>query len=73
MDGVAIIRLALSILSERLLAVIALLLSFGLACWSMYDPTWERLATMAFFSVFSYLLINSRKRETNEKPERLAE
>jgi hypothetical protein len=62
MEAIALVRLALRIISDRLLVILALALSFSLACWSMYDPIWERLATMAFFSIFSYLVINIRER-----------
>jgi hypothetical protein len=67
MEAVALIRLALKVISDRLMVILALALSFSLACWTMYEPTLERLGTMAFFCLFSYLLLNTRKRETNEK------
>lgn len=73
MEAVAVIRLALKIISDRLILILALALSFSLACWTMYDPNLERLGTMAFFSIFSYLLLNIRKREPYEKSERLAD
>ena len=66
MEAVTVIRLALKVISDRLLVILELALSFSLACWTMYDPQLERLGTMAFFSIFSYLLLNTRKRETNE-------
>jgi hypothetical protein len=66
MEAIALIRLALKVISDRLLVILALALSFSLACWTMYDPQLERLGTMAFFSIFSYLLLNTRKRETHE-------
>jgi hypothetical protein len=67
MDGIAIVRLALSVVTEKLLAILALALVFTLACWTMYDPRWERLATMAFFSIFSYLLMNRSMPNAIEK------
>jgi hypothetical protein len=73
MEAVAVIRLALKIISDRLLVILALALSFILACWTMYEPDPYKLGTMAFFSVFSYLLLNKGKVEKNEKPERLAD
>jgi hypothetical protein len=62
MEAIGLIRLALGIISDRLLVILALALSFSLSCWAMYDPNWERLATMAFFSIFSYLVINIKER-----------
>jgi len=67
MDGIAIVRLALSVVTERLLAILALALVFTLACWTMYDPRWERMGTMAFFSIFSYLLMNRSMPNAVEK------
>ena len=65
MNVIAFVRLALSIVMGRLLVILALFLSFGLACWVMYAPGWERLTAMAFFSVFSYLCINIKERVQN--------
>jgi hypothetical protein len=73
MDAVALVRLALAVITDRLLVIIALVLSFSLACWTMYEPQLERLGTMAFFSIFSYLVINVKERNKHEKSERLAE
>jgi len=72
MDAVALVRLALAVISERMLSILALGLSFSLACWTMWDPRWERLGTMSFFSIFSYLLINIKERNTNERHERVS-
>ena len=72
MDAVALVRLALAVISERMLSILALGLSFSLACWTMWDPRWERLGTMAFFSIFSYLLLNIKERTTNERHERIS-
>lgn len=58
MDVIAVVRLALSVLNDRLLVILTLGLSFSLACWTMWEPRWERMCTMAFFSIFSYALLN---------------
>ena len=71
MEAVSLIRLALQIITDRLLVIIALGLSFSLACWTMYIPTLERLGTMAFFCVFSFALIHMKDSTKNEKSERL--
>lgn len=62
MDGIALVRLALNVITERLLIIFILLLSFFLCCWVMYDPSWERLLVSFFFSMFSYLAINQKVR-----------
>jgi len=66
MDAIQVIRVALNVISERLLTIIALGMSFGLACWVMKDPDILRLGTMAFFAIFSFLLLKTRKRENYE-------
>jgi len=65
-DALSIIRLALNVITERLLIIFILLLSFFLCCWAMYDPGWERLAVSFFFSMFSYLAINQKVRNNVE-------
>ena len=65
MDFIAIVRLALSILTERLMVFIALSMVFALACWTMYLPGTTRLETTALFALFSLVLL--RKRVQNER------
>ena len=71
MDVIAVLRMALGILTERLMVFISLSMVFALACWTMYLPGLVRLETTALFALFSLILL--RKRVQNEKPERLAE
>jgi hypothetical protein len=67
MDGIAIVRIALAVISQRLLIVFILALSFALGCWVMYLPSWERLTAMAFFCIYSYLCIYTQERIENGK------
>ena len=60
MDATSVIRIALQIISDRLITILALLTSFGLGCWTMWGPTWERVVTLAIFSVFAYLLVRNK-------------
>ena len=57
MDGAAlkIVRVAMEVLSMRLLTILAMGMSFLLACWAMWEPTWERMGTAGFFAVCIYL------------------
>ena len=73
MDVIAAVRLALSIVMGRLIVILSLGLSFFLACWVMHDPGWERLVTMAFFSIFSYLVINVKERIKNDQGSQASE
>jgi len=48
-------------------------MSCGLACWVMWGPEWDRVATLGIFVLFSYLVItvkernNARSNETGEE------
>jgi hypothetical protein len=55
------VRLALQILSDRLLTIIVLVLCFTLAWYTVTHPDLIRLGTTMLFSVFSYLLIKNKE------------
>jgi hypothetical protein len=73
MDSIALLRLALSVIADRLLIILALSMTCGLACWSMWGPSIERVATLAIFSVLAYLLTRSRKESKHEHQSSSAE
>jgi hypothetical protein len=62
MEGIALLRLALAVLADKVLTIIALSMSFGLACWTMWWPTYERLGMSAFFALFSYLMVKTKEK-----------
>ena len=66
MDAIKVLNLALKVLSERLLSLLALLTSFALGCWTMWGPVWERVVTLAIFVLFAYLLVYSKERTRHE-------
>ena len=59
---IAFIRLALEVISDRLITILALAMSCGLACYTMWVGDWTRVATLAIFVVFSYLVIQTKER-----------
>lgn len=67
MDAIQIVRLALSIIGERLLTVLALLLVFAMGCWSMYEPQWERLVALTVFAIFTFLVLRRDRSMKDEK------
>ena len=69
METVALLRLALQVLSERMMTIIGLCMKFALACWTMHEPTYERLGMSAFFACFAYLIVKT-KEKSNEVSER---
>jgi len=52
---VRIVRVALSVLSDRLLSLLALAMSFILAAWVMHDPNILRAIMAGFFALCVYL------------------
>jgi hypothetical protein len=60
------VRLALAVICDRLLTICGLFMSFSLACWTMFDPTIERLGMAAFFAAFAFLLVKTKERKLNE-------
>jgi hypothetical protein len=66
MEAVALIRLALKIISDRLITILALVASSIMCGWTMWNPMWERVTTLAIFVVFCYLIVNVKERIRNE-------
>ena len=61
-----IVRMAMEIISMRLLTILSMAMSFALAVWTMFEPSWERMAMAAFFAVCVYLPCISMERVKNE-------
>lgn len=59
---IAFIRLGLEVISDRLITILALAMSCGLACYTMWAGDWTRVATLAIFVVFSYLVVQTKER-----------
>jgi len=66
MEAVALVRLALAVITDRLITILALLASSVMCGWTMWNPMWERVVTLAIFVVFSYLVVNTKERNKNE-------
>jgi len=66
MEAVGILRLALGVITDRLITILALLASSVMCGWTMWNPMWERVVTLAIFVVFSYLIVNVKERKQNE-------
>lgn len=61
-----LVNMALKVISDRLITILGLLSSGGLASWVMWGPEWERVATLAIYVIFVYLVV-----PTKEKPNEL--
>jgi len=66
MEAVALVRLALAVITDRLITILALIASSVMCGWTMWNPMWERVVTLAIFVVFSYLIVNVKERTKNE-------
>lgn len=54
-EAIRMVRIALEIVSMRLLTILAMVMSFLLASWAMWIPSWERMAMAGFFAVCVFL------------------
>ena len=61
------VRLALEVISDRLLTILTLIMSFALAWYTIMQPDLIRLGTLVFFSIFGYLITPVTKGNKNEK------
>jgi len=61
----ALLSLALGVVTDRLLTIVTLGMTFALATWIMNDPNWVRFSVFAFFSasVFLPVLFKERTRD----------
>jgi hypothetical protein len=55
------VRLGLEVITDRLITILALLSSGGLACWVMWGPQWERVSTLAIYVFFAYLVVRAKE------------
>ena len=71
MEPVAVLRLALRVLSDRAIVVGGLAMACFLSAWVMYDPSWHRVAALGIFSLLTLLVVPSKekKREVDKEAE----
>jgi hypothetical protein len=68
MDAIKVVRLALDVLTDKVVSVVSLVLGFVLATWVMYEPEFHRLMTLIVYTVFS-LLVTMRFTGKQQKEE----
>ncbi len=66
MEAISILRLALGVITDRLITILALIASSIMCGWTMWNPMWERVTTLAIFVVFCYLVVKTKERIKNE-------
>ena len=57
------VNMALNVISDRLITILGLLSSGGLASWVMWGPVWERVATLAIYVIFVYLVVPTKEKK----------
>lgn len=62
MDSVSLLRLALEVISDRLITILGLSMSFALACYTLWAGDWTRVATFSIFIMFTYLVVTNKER-----------
>jgi len=65
---IQIIRIALGVLTDRILTVTSVIMAFSLYCWAMWGPDVERIVIATSFAVLVYLpaLIKEKSRDRTE-------
>ncbi|NBT36456.1 MAG: hypothetical protein EBT03_13135 [Betaproteobacteria bacterium] len=61
-----IVRVAIVVLGDRVLTILSLLMTFGLTCWVMAEPSYERMAMAGFFALVVFLPTAIRERKKSE-------
>lgn len=66
---IRIVSIALGVITDRLLTLVSLGMTFGLATWIMNQPDWTRFATFAFFAIAVFLpcIFKERRNESVSK------
>lgn len=67
MEATQVIRIALEVISERLIVILALISNSVMCGWVMWGMGWERVATLAIFTIFSYLLVKGSSNGDDSK------
>ena len=65
MDALTVLRLTMSIVTQRLIMLAGLVMACFLAAWVMYEPSWERVVALAIFNAMSYLLLTSKEKSND--------
>jgi len=66
MDATTVVRIALGVISDRLITIAALLTSFGLGCWTMWGLGWERVSALAIYVIFAYLVVTAKEKSNGK-------
>jgi hypothetical protein len=63
----ALVRTAFTVITARLLTLMGLWMTFGLASWAMYAPTTERLYVAGGFAVLVFIPSLAKEARSSKK------
>ena len=63
----AVINVAIRVLSQRLLTLVTLIMAFALFCWAMYLGDWLRFAVAGAFGITVFLPVLWKGESRDEK------
>ena len=69
MDAVKLVTIALSVISDRLITILALISASVMCGWVMWGMGWERVAALAIFTVFAYLVVKAKEAKNGSNSE----
>lgn len=69
MDAVKLVTIALSVITDRLITILALISSSVMCGWVMWGIGWERVAALAIFTVFAYLVVKVKEAKNGSDSE----
>lgn len=69
MDAVRLVTIALSVISDRLITILALISASVMCGWTMWGMGWERVAALAIFVVFAYLVVKAKEAKNGSNSE----
>lgn len=65
---IALLRIALAIITDRLLTIFSLVMTFTLSAWAMHSPDPEREGMAAFFALAVFIPSLVKERRTTHAP-----
>ena len=69
MDATQVIRIALQVISDRLITILALISASIMCGWVMWGQGWERVSALAIFTVFAYLVVKAKEAKNGSDSE----
>ena len=63
----SLVYAGMSVLNARILSLLAMMMMFSLACWTMWDATVHRIITLSIFGVLVFIPVLMMDRRTAQQ------